>query len=431
MRKLFLFILLLLILCGLGPKHVPKFSEQDVYKLPGLTLWLDSSDLSSYEDHLSSTRTVERWNSRVGSIYFENTTAAEQPVRTLPVNNENRVTYSEDISNAVWSEQRGSSGSATEFTEDSATGEHRLDGPAFPVILGETYVLSASFKRGTGSRNAALRHQQSAGAAGWAYIDLSDCTLDSSAATSTTPVVYEDPDDATYCRVVFTDVGNATGSNSLVLYMISGATTISYAGDSSSSIHFTRMSANHQDANSYYQPTTDHALYRGSKGRTGIRSDGVDDGLGSISVTSDIFGAGAKTWYIAGRTEKDQTASMFVSASAYWLSGVAGGNDIRCMNYDGTTDIATSSMNRGETFIHTCWHDGTNLYSQVDSGAISSTASGNTSNINTALNLWGGTGGAASANGTIFELITANKVHGSATRAKVRKYLCDKWGANC
>ena len=65
----------------------------------------------------------------------------------------------------------------------------------------------------------------------------------------------------------------------------------------------TNLFVSSADANSYYQPTTTHALFRGSKGKTGIRFDGSNDVLKSTSVLSSILAADAKTLYFPVKPE--------------------------------------------------------------------------------------------------------------------------------
>jgi hypothetical protein len=388
-------------------------------------------------------RRVSQWDSKVGSISFTQATAGNQPVRTVGSQLENFLTYSEDLG-TDWTNIRSSESTDTvanpingatdadTFIEDATAGNTHEIYQTKSTVSGENYIFSVYAKQKE-SRHVALRYDQSTDS--FAYADLSDCSLNSQ--TNGTGTVTDIG--SGWCKVELAFTADTTGTSYPVIDLCNPAGTRTYNGDGSSGIYIWGAQFRHADSSPAYVATTDHAIHRGSpSGRSGVWFDGTDDGMVSTATQDDLYDASSKTVFIVFRPndvasgalqylisqDTSQRFLLYVSDSA---------SELKAFNYDGSSDnTGAITIANGKVYVAEVTHDGTTLTLAANGVNATSTASGATQNMTNTVGLgYYVNGGNSFFPGDILEVITADKVWPSATRAQVRRYLCRKWGADC
>ncbi len=158
----------------------------------------------------------------------------------------NLLLRSEEFDNASWTKTASSvtanvttapdgASTADLITEDTATSTHVTTQGSLSFTSGTTYTVSCFVKRGTGSRNAAIALRAAAfSGAPRVNIDLSTgaTTLTGSGGTIGAQAYPNG-----WWRVSVTATATATATSFVDIGLVSGASTLSYAGDGTSGIY--------------------------------------------------------------------------------------------------------------------------------------------------------------------------------------------------
>lgn len=195
----------------------------------------------------------------------------------------------------------------------------------------------------------------------------------------------------------------------------------------------TVMSAQDKQGVEFYQSTAaSRAILTTMNGRQALRFDGVDDYLGSLTTTGDVFAAGAKTVFISYRQNVAGYLLTNASTARFYIY-VDTTPDANVVNNDGSADAAVTAVAAlNKPHVVMGLHEGGNLYARVDATPISAAvASGDTSTLTSGL--WIGSRGDASNwfTGEIQRIITFNKALSPYARDRISKHLCRQAGASC
>jgi len=421
MRR-FLALVFLLSLCGLTPAQravvlsnpYSQAACDRAIRASNPTAWLDDSAGQT----LTAQMGASAWASRVGSISFAQATAAQQFTRTRADSRENRVLYSEDLSQATgWTPTRASVLNATEIKEDgTASNSHFVSAAVVPVVAGGAYNFVASVKRGVGTRDARLNITWPNATISRAFVNLTTGALSGvdGSTLAWTPTVSVDGD---YFRVSGAATPATTGTAQIAIMLaIGGTTSSSYNGDNTSTIHATRIQLQSTLADPQYTPTADFPAYRGWNGRSVLRVDGGDV-MTSAATLADIFQNNAKfAMLILRPAVAGASTGILYGTGEFWGARTSGIAAFGQLNYDGNSDFVTmpaATLVVNKPYLVTLGHDGVNATIGTNGGPLTSGASGNTSNMTGALRL-GTDGGTGYWTGDLAELITWNRALSAA-----------------
>jgi len=387
------------------------------------TMDLDPEALSKVT--LTATGQVSAITSRVSAISFTQGTAANQPYLSRPDQVENIQLNAEALGGSNWFAIRSSisanstaapDGTTTADTliEDSSTNTHLLNPSGVALTSGVKYRFSGY---GKAKERTQIRLLASGAVPNTGLnVDLSTCT---EITTTGSPLnkTYTSVGNG-WCRFSFEVAATSTASGYQEFYLLNAGSQ-SYAGDGASGLYLWGAQLQRASMQPSYIQTTASPIYGSLTGRRGLVFDGSNDQMTSASYTSAIFAAGAKEAYIiTDSNTASGTQVILRPASSYFDLRISGAG-YQFVNYDGTGDQtqSTHAANRVELFSFR--HASGYLYSSIQGGPeTAGTASGDTTNISTALTL-----GHASTplNGNMYRFITFNKTNSPAVRAKLQR----------
>jgi hypothetical protein len=435
MKRIASLLLAAVLLTAAGPRRPTQRLDCDFSKIKGVTSWFDSSHLPSLG--VDSVGRVASYASKTINpatgtrISFTQATDANKGVRSRGDNRENLFPYSEDPSNAAWDKTTWPvSFAGNTMTATSGTNRHGTRQVFASGVAGQTYTCRADVTKGT--------HQ---------YITVGDgsdaawhnVVADLTAGTLSTPtnLVSSSIENTAADRYVVSATFTRTNAGSTACFVCfatasnnTSCTSFNAAGTETVTVN--NLSLRHANADPVYVPTTTAPQYRGVNGRSVLRFDGVNDNYASTAVLSDIFAAGNKTAIAVTRINDASAIARILETAATnrWRMSVGDtANDLIIYNDDGGADTLTSAgaqVITNNVMRLKTWHDGTNIYSQINDGAIDSAASGNTSALTAALAL--GKGDAETLPGDLAELLTFNRALSSPELAHIDKCLKQKWG---
>ncbi|GEM_PF-3396583 len=160
-------------------------------------------------------------------------------------------------------------------------------------------------------------------------------------------------------------------------------------------------------------------------GKPVVRFDGSDDYLQAGSALSAFATASAKTIFVVFKATSVGGPDHNIFEGGDWRIQVATGPVVRQYNNDGAFDTLDTSISTGTFYIFTGWHDGTNIYNQLNANSATSTASGATSSLTTTVQI--GKFGVRYFDGDVAEVLVFNGVLNAAARGRVRDYLNKKY----
>lgn len=391
----------------------PAFAQEllnteycDFQQISGLTGDWDSDVLSSMS--VDSVGRVAAWTSKVINPAtsrresFVQATDAQKPVRTRGDSRENLLTYSSDLSNAAWTATDATKTDADTITVTAQNGKVLQN---VATVAGQSYKFSVELKNTGGNADLHLLH------------------TDSATGNSTAQTITND-----WARYSVTVLGK-TGSGNVSF----GIQDQNAAGHGT--VDFRNAQVQHANAHPTYIATTTTPVYRGSTtGRSGVRFDGVDDNMTSVTTGAEVFAAGAKTIIAVVRqsTVLNQQRLFKLSDNKVILYSNASANpssSIRMYNTDasGADSISANAIYPNNIQQWLGWHSGGYIYSQVGGGSVFSAASDDTTALTGTLVLAAHT--SEYFNGDPYRILTFNKVLDSQTRDRITKCLQWKYGA--
>lgn len=367
-------------------------------QVSSLTAYWDASLGSSVT---SSGQKVSQLNDLSGNDYhLTQATAGNQPYLSRSDNRENRLLYSEDLSQTAWAATNVTKNDATKatFTAQNGTLLQSLVSTA-----GVTYV--ASFQAKNISGNTALKFTATNAAAG----DQQDITLTSALA-----------------QYSFTFTGK-TGSGAVLV----GLKDANAAGHGQ--IEFTQIQVRVSQADSTYIATTTYPQYRGINGNTALVFDGVDDYLTNSGVAfSSIFGAQAKTIIAVYKTNLTSAYQNILAAdngTAPILRIHTTGGSIDWTDTDGGAKSIKTATNTNVNLVSVT-HDTSNLSMWLNGVAVNPVACGASASLARTLEVGAYGAGLQSFNGSIAAIAVYNRALSSDERIRVEQYFRRKYGTN-
>jgi hypothetical protein len=153
------------------------------------------------------------------------------------------------------------------------------------------------------------------------------------------------------------------------------------------------------------------------------------DTMATTGGFTTFWAAAAKTSWIVFRPQTGVGAGfngvMGDSSARHSVSYQGSTQQVRINNNDGVADVIVSAMSNSAFHVYEFRHDGTNLYSRVDSGAEGSIASGTTTGMGASMQIKYG----SDISGTqIAEIIFCNQDVPADVRTTVRAFLAAKHG---
>lgn len=377
---------------------------------------------------------VSEWTSKLGAVSFTAAGAA-QPVTTRRDNRENRALHSQDISQATaWTPSLSSAVSATELKEDGTATNYHSIATAQPLVAGQVQRVSVLIRRGTGSRNVYIGFSGSY-AAKYAIINLGNGAV---AEGNAAPTVTTEGSDY---RLTFLNTPGSTGNGALIFYMCSGtnSASASYSGDNASSIHITQLHVADSLADSSYQATTTYAQYRGINGRQAIRFS-TDDSMVTTTAFASLLGVDSYSFALVTRpfaaasavqqnllTAFDAGLSPTNPFSLYTL----GDSTLKLFGYDtGSRNTGAAAFVNDRPSVIIGRHIGGNQYLSTN-GSLKQTSALGTIAATTHPLIIGRLNTSAFYNGEVGELLGDNDAWPPDVEARINRYLCRKWGADC
>ncbi len=371
---------------------------------------------------------------------FTQGTDANKPILSRPDRVENLVTQSEVLSSVVRATVSANSttnpvnGATTADTciEDATAASTHYCYDAADMVSGLTYRLSL-YAKPKERTFLAVRFQAASGVLNDdTYFNLSDCTVGTKGAdiiTATSTSVGSG-----WCKLEMTAISSATGTGYLSYQIADSISNYSYSGDGASGLYLFGRQLQRSSMQPTYIATTTAPVYGSLTGRRMLTFDGSNDTMASTSLYSDIFGASAKTIFAVGHSSGYTATQNILSDNAGSNGRLVyhhGSGYIGLRNNDGgavaNAPLAPPSANTPIALMS--WHDGTNLFSAFNRGAVASVASGATSSMAGSLKL-GSTGSAEYWNGQLGPIITYNRVLTQPERDMIRQILQKFWRVN-
>jgi len=424
MKRILALVLLISSLTGMGPAQrrvatcgpMCSQSRLDTYIIAhGPTLFHDPNNLQ-YVTYDSSNR-VSVIASRVGAITFTQSTDANKPILSRPDRVENLLKDSGDLSAATYTGS-GSTFSGNTLTSTATTTYHARynDTGNRPFSAsGFSWRIRVEFEY-TNAANIGVF--ESTGNWDGVSFNAQTCAYQNKTASVSS---YSLTPSAGRCilEFVFTQADVATG---VIPYIcinstasLTGCESYLAAGTETVKIHSAQIQRSSMQ--STYIATTTAPVYGSLTGRRMLTFDGSTKALSSASLASALFTASTKEYFqVAALDTNSGSQTVMRSASGYFYIQTSSGS-IYSFNYDGTTDSAGAAFTVGAPFVFYGRHESGTLYGAVNRGAAGSNASGDTSNINTAL-FYGSSNatGSTSVNGQLGPIIAFSRILPQAVR---------------
>lgn len=281
---------------------------------------------------LTANNTVSDWGDLSGNGNdATQATAANRPLLSGAGNEENRVVYSEDLSQSVYTKSNTTVGSNNKLTENTANTAHLAYQP-FPAVSGRTYTVALSL-RAAGRDTGRVGLDVSGNTGDQCDFDLTNGTVTPGADAINASISA--PDSNGYRVVQFSVVGNQTGNRNVVLYLNNGG---SYTGDGTSGIEVGYIQVRDSSTSSTYIPTTTYPIIAGINGNRSLIFGG-DDSLGTslaVNPTGGMWG-----WAVV------RIASL--SASQFPLGNRASTANDRFSLAVGTNGLITARVTNGSS----------------------------------------------------------------------------------
>lgn len=171
----------------------------------------------------------------------------------LPFNRTNLLSWTEDVTNtSVWTRVGTTTPNSSTLTEDSSTGEHRIQNfTAIPVAGGVSYTTSVEVKP-NGRTRVRLGFDDLATMPGRAFFTLSGAGSFDNLNPGTTASITA-LDDGWY-RIKVTATTTTATSRRIELNLVTTGTTVNYTGDNSSGVLVRKLNWSVGDVD--YQPIT-------------------------------------------------------------------------------------------------------------------------------------------------------------------------------
>lgn len=336
---------------------------------------------------------VSSWCCRnAPSICFVQATDAAKPRLSRGDSQENRLIYSDTLSNAIWVAVLATKDDATHF---SPSAQYGYVGQDVTTVAGITYRYCATMRAVSGNTNLHMAGFNSASS--------------NTVAKTVTGTL------ADYCA----NFDGKTGG---------GAVTFAIQDRNAAGlgqVEITKQWVNVPAASTAYLKTTTYPQFAGLNGRRVVNFDGVDDVLASTTTGATVFGASAKTILQLG---------TFKAANSRWFQGVnfaiyESQLKMRLYNNDGTGDeIVSGEFTAGKKLLFAGTHDGSYLRGRVNGVTLTPVASGATSALTSALSI----GGVASAYmaGAMGPVILWNKVLPDSQLIEIERGIMKRYGVN-
>jgi hypothetical protein len=361
---------------------------------------------------------------------FVQSTANIRPYLTRSDNLENRIPYSEDLSDTTYvtytrSTIAPSSISMSEvdlvskFVEDStATNTHLLT-YLFGAGEGSTYRFSCFVKAGT-KKYIRLAYDT----VSYANFDLENGAIGETS-TLITPKIT--PYDNDWYRIQITFAVTDETKKYVYLYLLDDERQTTYTGDGSKYIYLSGVQLNSSLADETYLKTTGSKQYRGQNGYPGIKFDGLEY-MTSPSNFVDLFSENQKLLYLVFRTEYTGSSDKYIlKESGDFFRLAINSTNIVAKNWDTALDTLTVPIASNATTIYRFRHENGKIFGSIDSGSGFTTdvevVSGANPQLSGTISL-GASAGASIFYGTIFSIITSRNLFSAP---KIEQYLRKKY----
>jgi hypothetical protein len=381
---------------------------------------------------------VSAWNDISGnSRHFAQATDAYKPLLTRSDSRENIYFDSDDVSLASVIKVGTTALDATTIKEDGPTSQHPTSQHyfykahtslgVFP-FLGESVRLQAKVKRGVGSRNIMIQFI-AGGKTILASYNLGTGTIITKGSSVTASITGPDGDG--YYTISQSAVAETTAASYMVyINMLSGTSTMSYAGDNTSTINIKNIQISRSSADTSYIACGSFRQIQGINNKPALHFDGVDDNL-SIA---DFIGTGAETIFVVARltTYGGSNVGRFLDNGKF-ISNVSGTNQTFRFSSDGNTSVtyaASSVATLGGVTVYAMTRLATGEASHYVDGSISGDAaqdSGTPVAASTSLYLGNRQALDCGFSGEIAEVITVADAVDSYTRGLVTTLLLEQY----
>ncbi len=167
-----------------------------------------------------------------------------------------------------------------------------------------------------------------------------------------------------------------------------------------------------------------------------IRFDGTDDLMTNSAQVGTFIVNTAYTYFIVWKATAintngattDQNDSIICDTGGYFGMFLKSAPTQWVYNWDGTSDSATTSIATGSFMVSMGRHETGNLYSSVNGGSETSTASGNTQVTTGTMKIGNDRLGSNFLDGDIAEMIVYNVAVSTTNISNVITYLRTKYG---
>lgn len=247
--------------------------------ISGLQLWYDAT----YGITIDSSRRCSSWTDRSSNGYTAaQTTDANKPLYSRADNKENLCTYSEDLSNAIWTVSEATvSSNATKnginFTDDadkvieSATvgAQHRIEQIiAGPFTSGVTYRFSCYLKAGERSRGLLQISNTAFPGSPDLEFNLGAGTLPNMTGGLTNYTITSIGN--SWYRVSFEKAASADGPGRFRMWLYDNSGNQTYTGDGTSGLYLWGVQAHSTAADSTYCRSDAVRQFRGVNGKNAL-----------------------------------------------------------------------------------------------------------------------------------------------------------------
>jgi hypothetical protein len=209
-------------------------------------------------------------------------TDANRPILSRADNSENRIIYSEDVSQANWGTVNITK-SGQGFVETTASGNHALS-QSITLVAGVTYEYEVE-ALSVGGRNVSL----GSATEGSVRVNLTSGALITTTGVFSSTLIEDAGDGYRKIRGEFTA---STTSNYMYIYSMDGTNT-SFTGDVTKGLSLRKMAIKITAADSTYIQTTANQVRMGINGNKSPYFDGSNDSLSTslaVNPTSGMWG---------------------------------------------------------------------------------------------------------------------------------------------
>jgi len=415
--------------------------------ISGLKLWLDATRGVTAD---SSTNQVSQWDDQSGTgNTASQSTSANQPIISRGDNKENRVLYSDDLSNAAWANTNvtittnavanpvDGAITADAVYETVTAGTHEVDSSSPRIVKGESITMSVYVKANGRTWCLFLR------AAGTVFTGTKYCSINLSTGALGTAVGGMSPTvtdaGSGWWKISWTETATGSGTSGMVVYAETANNTFSYAGDITKGLYVYGAQIRRSSTDSTYISTSACPLYAGVNGARSVFFDGSNDYLSANGLATTLTGNDTPfSAFVVYDTPNITTTGYLISAgntgsTSKYLSICQDNATIRHERADdaasSTSATSSSSVTAGVRVVSSTF-SGTTVSTWLDGVNIQNAASLNvgtmTLNIATIGALGRSTFGSY-AGVRICEILVYNSALSDPDRQTIEAYLTAKW----